>query len=298
MSPIVDQPGVYDLPADIYHGDPVPGGSLSSSGARLLLPPSCPAHFHHQAEHGRAPKREFDLGHAAHRLVLGVGPELVSVEADSWRTKKAQQKRDEAYAAGAVPLLEPEHGVVQEMAAALRAHPVASALFNPERGRAEQSLFWFDAEFGVWRRARLDWLPDVPAAGRRLIIPDYKTTTCAEPVALGRTMAIYGYHQQADWYTDGVQALGLDGHHSPAFVLVFQEKHAPYLITIAEPDRGAMERARVRNRKALDVYRTCQKSGQWPGYSDGVIALTLPGWAEIQHDIAAGRGDFDLEETR
>ncbi len=28
--------GVYDIPADVYHADPVEGGSLSSTGARTL----------------------------------------------------------------------------------------------------------------------------------------------------------------------------------------------------------------------------------------------------------------------
>ena len=41
---VVDEPGVYDgLDEAAYHADPVPGGSLSASGAKLLLPPSCPA---------------------------------------------------------------------------------------------------------------------------------------------------------------------------------------------------------------------------------------------------------------
>lgn len=38
----ITEPGVYDLPAEVYHADPVEGGSLSSTGARKLLPPSCP----------------------------------------------------------------------------------------------------------------------------------------------------------------------------------------------------------------------------------------------------------------
>ena len=40
-----DELGVYDLPAAAYHRDPVEGGSLSASGAKKLMPPSCPALF-------------------------------------------------------------------------------------------------------------------------------------------------------------------------------------------------------------------------------------------------------------
>jgi hypothetical protein len=93
------------------------------------------------------------------------------------------------------------------MAAALREHPVARALFDPDRGRPEQTLIWRDKRTGVMRRARLDWLPD-PGAGR-LIIPDYKTCASAEPAALARAVAAYGYHQQDDWYRAGARALDL-----------------------------------------------------------------------------------------
>src|SRR5512135_3837265 len=101
----ITEPGIYDLPADVYHADPVPTGSLSSSGARLLLPPSTPAHFRWAREHPRPSTPAMDFGRAAHRIVLGVGEDLVEVQADSWRTKAAQQAADEARAAGKTPLL-------------------------------------------------------------------------------------------------------------------------------------------------------------------------------------------------
>ena len=41
---VITEPGVYDVPFDEYLRDPVPGGSLSTSGARLLLD-TCPAIF-------------------------------------------------------------------------------------------------------------------------------------------------------------------------------------------------------------------------------------------------------------
>ena len=60
------EPGQYGgVTPEVYHADPVFGGSLSSSGARALLPPSCPALFRHKQLHGEPPKAEFDFGHAA-----------------------------------------------------------------------------------------------------------------------------------------------------------------------------------------------------------------------------------------
>ena len=70
---IVD-PGVYTLPADEYHADPVKGGSLSSSGARKIL--ECPARFRWERDHPPVPTDAFNFGHAAHKLVLGAGPDV------------------------------------------------------------------------------------------------------------------------------------------------------------------------------------------------------------------------------
>ncbi|MFF2009140.1 PD-(D/E)XK nuclease-like domain-containing protein [Streptomyces sp. NPDC058195] len=268
-------PGIYpNLPMDQYHAD---RASLSSSGARRLLPPSCPALFRHEQDNPRPPKRTFDMGNAAHRLVLGDGPELVAVEAPDWRTKAAREERDAIRAAGGVPLLADEYDQVQAMADAIRRHPVASALFAPGSGRPETSLFWRDRQTDVMRRARFDWMPD-PRNGR-LIIPDYKTCRSAEPSALARAVDEYGYHQQADWYRAGARALGIGDEHT-AFVFVCQEKTAPYLITVFEPDMAALRIAAAKNRRAINTFAECTESGRWPGYSDDIEYLSLPPYAE------------------
>lgn len=270
----ITEPGVYDLPEAVYHSDPVPGGSLSSSGARRILPPSCPAIFRYEQLHGRPEKRQFDFGHAAHAEVLGCGAPLVVVDADDWRTNAAKAQRDAAYAAGHVPILRHEHEQVLGMADALRQHPVASALFNPEDGRPEQSLFWIDPRFDVFRRARLDWLPD--AADGRMILADYKSTVSADPAAVAKSIGNYGYHQQAAWYIDLVKALGLA--EEVAFVFVMQEKTAPYLVTVAEPDHTALRIGRHLNDRALEVYAECTATDTWPGYTDEVELVSLPPW--------------------
>lgn len=275
----IADPGIYQMTDEQYHADPVAGGSLSSSGARQILPPGCPAKFRYQQEHGQPPKREFDLGHAAHRLVLGAGPEIEVIEADTYRTKAAKEQRDEAYARGAVPLLAAEHDQVQAMATALRQHPVANALFDPSRGAPEQTIVWRDHRTGVMRRARFDWLP--PQGSGRLIIPDYKTCRSADPQALARAAYTFGYHQQADWYRAGAQALGIAGDDA-AFVFVCQEKDPPYLVTIVELDASAMRIGAIRNRRAIDIYAHCRDSGHWPAYEEGIALLALPPWAEIE----------------
>lgn len=283
---VVTEPGVYDMPADEYLTDPVPGGSLSASGARKLLPPSCPALFDYERRNRPTPTAEFSFGHAAHRLVLGVGPEIVVVDADSWRTKAAQQARDAAHAEGKTPLLPHDFQVVMAMVKALREHPVARALFGLGSGRPEQSLFWRDQETGIMCRARLDWLRHNDS-NRRLIVPDYKTAASAAPERFERALHDYGYHRQAAWYMDGVKALDLTDN--PAFVFVVQEKTPPYLVSVFEPDALALEAARHYNRQARLVYAQCQASGRWPGYSDEVELISLPPWAQTKYFQETGQ---------
>lgn len=274
--PGITEPGIYDLTNEEYHAD---RGSLSSSGARMLLPPSCPALFRHAQDTPQEPKKTFELGTAAHKLVLGEGPDLVKVDADKWTTNAVKAEvaaiRDE----GGIPLKPAEYEQVHSMADALRRHPIAAALFDPARGKPEQSLFWRDRPTGVMRRARFDWLPD--ARSGRLIIPDYKTCRSAEPAALARAVQEFGYHQQDDWYRAAARALEL-ADETAAFVFVCQEKTAPYVVTVVEMDAEARRIGAARNRRALEVFAECTESGAWPGYSDGVAYLSLPTWAAIR----------------
>jgi hypothetical protein len=279
-TPKVTEPGVYDMPAEQYHADPVPGGSLSSSGARDLLPPSCPALFAYKREHHEKPKRIFDYGHAAHDRILGGGPEIVVVEALDWRTSKAKAAAAEARERGAVPILKHEDAQIDEMAARLREHPVASRLLAPDNGAAEASLFWRDERTGVQRRARLDLLPH--RRDGRMILPDYKSAVSSEPTKFAKAAADLGYHQQADWYSEAVRALELAD--DVAFLFVVQEKQPPYIVTVVQLDVVAMRIGAHLNQRAIDTYAECTSTGVWPGYSAEVASVSLPPWYERAHE--------------
>ena len=274
-TPQITEAGIYDIPEDLYHGDPVPGGSLSVSGAKKLLPPSCPALYDYQRHHPKPPTAAMELGTAAHKLVLGIGAEIVAVDAPNWTTRAAKEQRDAIRGAGGVPLLRHEHTQVQDMADAIRAHPIAAALLSPERGEPEQSMFWPDEEFGVWRRGRMDFMP---TPGRhRPIITDYKTAASASPEEIPRAVANFRYDMQDDWYRTGYRAIfpGED----PAFIFIFQEKTPPYLITCVELDDDAKRAGQRLNRAAMERYRDCASSGIWPGYAYDITPITLPPYA-------------------
>ena len=254
------EPGVYDGidPID-YHADLVPeqrGGSLSVSGAKLLLPPSCPAKFKEARDHGQPPSPVFDFGHVAHTLVLGEGESIAVLDYKDWRTAAAKAAADEARADGQTPILRHDYDRAEQMAAAVLAHPIAGGLFA-SHGKAEQSLFWQDDETGVWLRGRTDWIRQ-PDEGRTVVV-DYKTAASADPARFGKAVADFGYHMQHAWYVDGVKALGISD--DPGFVFVVQEKTAPFLVSVIQLDDEAVRIGRDLNLQAIDVFVECQSHG-------------------------------------
>ncbi|WP_422744275.1 PD-(D/E)XK nuclease-like domain-containing protein [Micromonospora sp. WMMD754] len=264
---IITEPGIHDgMPEDVYHADPVPGGSLSSSGARRLLE-TCPARFDYERRNPPASREEFDLGKAFHSSALGVGAETVVVDAKNWLTKDAKAARADAYAAGKVPLLAHQAAEVAAMTDAVRQHPLAGALLS--KGDVEQSLFWVDDRTGIWRRARIDLL-------RTDAIVDLKSCESADEEHIRKAIARYGYHAQADYYQDAARALGLG---ELPFLFVFVEKRPPHLVHVAQLGADELAAGRHLNNRAVDVFAECQRTGVWPGYASDITTISLPAYA-------------------
>jgi hypothetical protein len=263
-----------DLSNADYHADKT---SLSSSGARKLLPPSTPAAFRYEQDNPPTPTKTFDYGNAAHKLVLGNGPELAVINHDTWNTKEAKAEVKEARERGAIPLKQAEMDMVTAMAAAIQKHPLAAALLDPAWGAPEQSGFWIDGPTGIRRRVRFDWLPSIQSG--RLIIPDYKTAADASDRVMEREIEKYGYNCQADWYEEAARAFGLGGEDAE-LLLIVQEKKPPYLINVIGIEFGSRIIGGAKNRAAIEKFAECTATGVWPGYGDEPNYLALPTYAE------------------
>lgn len=272
---LVPGPGVYPLPETAYHADPVEGGSLSSTGARKLLD-TCPAKFRHWQTTDGETKQAWDEGSAAHKLVLGAGPELARIDADEWRSNKVKAEVAEVRARGGIPLKPKQWDMVHGMAAALSRHKLAAALLDPAAGTAEQTIIWQDQQTGVMCRALLDMLRHPAPDGAPFFIPDYKTAESAHPDKVARSMGDWGYHIQGWWYRQAVKAAGRGP--DVRFALVVQEKSAPYLVSVCFPDAEAIEAGGLLARDALNTYAECVESGVWPGYSEQGEPVSLPPW--------------------
>lgn len=285
MIPTVD--GIYpEVPEPEYHAD---RGSLSVSGAKLLLPPSCPAKFRYQQDNPPPPKPVFDFGTLAHALILGKGPDIevldptvhglksdgtvADVPAMTGMWKKAAAA---ARAAGKLPVSVDDYAMAMAMRQAVQTHPVAGELFAD--GVAEISLYHRDTESGVRLRGRADWLTN---HGN---IIDLKTARTANPGDLGRDFWKYGYHMQAAWYRQLVINLGINPN--PTFTFVVVDKTPPHPVVVVKWDDQAIGEGEWLNRDAISLYAKCTADNNWPGYSDEILTITPPAWAIPDEEIS------------
>lgn len=281
------KPGLhFDLSDDIYHGDPIPGGSLSSTFARLLTN-HVPAKAN-EIRRNRKPTKAMNLGKAAHAHALGAGPELIVWQYDG-RTKDGKAER-EALAPllateAAVAVTEAERDQILGMATALRAIPEVAAII--EAAEAEVSAFCQQGD--TWLRSRYDLLSDLAAH-------DYKTCQDASRRGFSKSMASYGYHQQAEFYQRVLKAIGHPAGRAP-MRFICQETTAPYLVQIHTCDEESIDLARELNDRAIRIYAECMASGVWPGYSDVRAEPTsLPGYYFYDNDEVLPDGWRALEE--
>lgn len=268
--PVITEPGLHpDIDEDWYHADPVQGGSLSVSGAKLLL--QAPAKFDYARRHPHKSTKAMDLGTTVHGLVLSAGQEIAVLEWDDYRTKAAKEARDYYAAKGQLPMLRKDYDEAKAIADAVLKHPTAGGLFT--EGDAEVSMFWRDEEFGIWLRGRADYMTYFDGLPT---IVDFKTTADASAEEFARSVYKYGYHRQDPHYREGWAALlGCDPRDID-FVFVAVETEPPYLVAQYRVIPEHAELGREQNRIARERFRDCTTSGRWPGYSEEIEDLELP----------------------
>lgn len=289
VDPIITAPGIFALPANLYHADPCPEPSLSASIATKLCLDSAahgyqahprlnPAAVDDDAEH-------FDIGTAAHALLLEGQKDVAIIDAPDWRTKAAREARELARAAGKTPLLARLWADVQAMVGAARCQldrfrDGSERMFTD--GQPEQTLIWVDQLTGqpkadVWCRARLDWLRQDGGRGfdRGFAIDDYKSTSAtANPETWCRTMFTHGSDLQAAWYVRGLRKL--TGVDDITFRFCVQETYPPYALSVIALGPDALVLAEKKCRYALEVWRDSLATGDWRGYPRRTCYATLP----------------------
>jgi hypothetical protein len=267
----------YDMDDATYHARP----ELSSTQARQIL--DSPARYKWALGQPARTSDAFDIGHAVHAKVLGVGASVAVLDFDNYLTKAAKEARDEARAQGMTPLLAKDARTVAAMTEAVLAHTEARTLFE-QPGHAEASVFATCDETLIDMRARFDYLPELSITDP--IAVDLKTTgTKANVREFGKSVSTYGYHVQQGHYLD---ALALaTGRHDIAMRFVVVEKAAPHFVAVHELDSLYAAIGHDSAREARRILRECLDTNYWPTGLEDVQYLDAPAWL-INDDIQIG----------
>lgn len=273
------------LSADEYHADDAYGTEPSiSSGLVKILTTQSPlhafmAHPRLNPFYEREESEDFDLGTAAHALLLEGDDLMVEVDADSWRTKAAKEQR-------AAIRLERKLPVLTKYAERVRAMVEIARQFYPlVGGVAERSITWSERVDGghIFCRARPDWLSLVSP-----LILDYKTVESADPRIFARQMIAMGYDIQAAHYTRAWRAMNENAVEDPQFVFLLQERTAPHCCSLVGVDPTMLELGMSKVRTAYELWAECLRSGKWPAYPTAIFWTEAPAWALQQWDDRRG----------
>lgn len=270
---------ILDIPSDQYHADKLDDKPTLSASIAKILCAATPAHA--KAAHPRLnpdlkkkEEEKFDVGTASHLILLEGVSKIEVIVANDWKKQATRDLRDEARAAGLIPLLSAQAEDVVAMVEAakvqLAAHSVQPPLFVAG-GKAEQTLVW--DEDGVVCRARPDWLLDDNS-----LIADYKTAHNANPEKWSkRALFDNGYDIQCALYLRGIQKIsGVQAK----WLWVVQEKTPPYVLSIVRPGADVLAVGAAKVQRAIDLWRGCLERDEWPGYSTSVFEAELPAWAD------------------
>lgn len=150
------------------------------------------------------------------------------------------------------------------------------------RGASELTIVWKDEEYGCTCKSRLDRVGEIGGEG---IILDVKTSgDVASLRNFQRSIANYGYAEQAAMYVDGLRTLRPLEQGERKFVWLVAEKEPPYLVRLFEIEYDALQYGHTEYRKHLHEYAECVRTGNWPGYPEGIDTAGLPPWLQKAFD--------------
>ncbi len=214
----------------------------------------------------------------------------------------------EAANEGKVIIEAPEWARLENMLAAIRAHPAAMKLLSAP-GEAELSAYWYEPVIDPATGEHLKNADGTPAYILMRCRPDFwrydgimvdlKSTSPGggSPEEFARSLDNWRYYVQHPMYLRGahealkIEAAKLEDNEfvdfAPprAFVFVVVETDACVVDGVAmgvavynlQPDSVALGEAEMR--EDIATLHECQQSGRWPGYSERIEAIELPAYA-------------------
>lgn len=293
-------PGLHQIPAEVYHADPLPVASLSAGIVDILTresplhawnaSPKLNPHFQPEVD------SKFDIGAAAHSLLFeGVDRMAVFDPNDypskqggipkGWTNNAIRAARDAAREAGRIPVLLDDAMALKEMVrAALEAWDSNEDLrgYRLANGKNEWSILW--NEGATWCRCK----PDHLSEDRRLIVDAKFTDLSANPSVFERQIDRMGYDSRAAFYLRGNAATG--GAEDARYVYLIQEVKPPYVASFVALDAAYIDLGKRKVERAIATWRACMVSGKWPGYLNRIHYAAPPSYALVQEEETELRG--------
>jgi len=249
-----------------YHADT---SAISASGLKLFM--RSPAHYWaaylDPDRIERQPTPAMRLGTATHCAILEpdafddrymLRPDGINARTNEGKAHLA------AIAESGMEILTPDDfALITGMAESFRRHPISAGLLSKPH-QVEQSIF---AEInGVRCKCRPDYISDS-------FIMDVKTTRDASIEGFGKQAWNLGYHIQEAFYRRVV-----GGNHRFLFGAV--ESDYPHLVQYHESPDELIAYADDLIDSALSQYAECLRTNTWPGYSNNIQPLEVPGYAK------------------
>ncbi len=297
---MIDKPGLYDIADADYHADPVVGPSLSSSIVKLLDQQTplhaWQAHPRLNPQFVEKRSKQFDIGSACHELVLrGDSARFAVINALDYRTKHAQELREDAYENRQIPILVDQAASATRMETKVRQFLIESeqlvGVFAPGHGEPEKTLVWREDIVSdaigvatVWCRAKLDWLPTVTNSH---FFWDFKSTDgSAEPESwLRRCCFPLGFDLQAAFYLRGIRAVL--GYDDAQFGFIVAEQNEPHACSAIGLPPAVIAAADERVERAIMLWARCLATKRWPGYPSTIWwGAETPPWLRARAESA------------
>lgn len=278
----------HDVPDAVYRADPCPEPSLTQSVAKVLVTLT-PAHARYMRQ---KPTTKFDIGHIAHRLLLGRGRELVIIPGEDWvKDRKAKRElRDEAEAEGKLAVLSDDYetgeAMVERAIVQLYDRDYQEDWYYPHleddgpTATEVVAIAHVDQPDGgaYWLRALIDWLPSLTR------VWDYKSTAMSCERA---TMAsLPDWCIQAAMHERILNLIDQDNAGRREHRFVVQENYEPYALQVVRLTEAHMTIGRAQVARAEAIWARCMATGEWPAYPLEDVTPEYPAWkmARVMED--------------
>lgn len=272
LDPDAHKPGLFEMPEAEYRALPALNQSAVKRGFTSMT-----SVRHALTQSDGESTSAMRMGSLANDMILR--PDEIQTKYhilvnENGVTKACKEEKAEAESQGKTPIKQKDYDNAYAIARSILGHDRAAHTIR--YSRRELVAVWWDAEFGVWKKAMIDCL----FPGER--IADIKTSNDPSYWAFRGQARRLHYLFQAAWYQEGVEAL--TGKTLPWEWLVVGSS-APHDVAIYKASAAHLATARKSVRYITEQVVSCLKTDLWSGLDFDGAELDLPDYCD---ELAGG----------